>query len=112
MRSTGPARAARSAYAIAGRPVNVLVDAGGWTGGVFTVLAYGLVALNRRQPSSASVQALNTVGGLLLAASAAVAGAIPNAVMCLVWFALGLFTLTTRQSAATARHHCDDRKVG
>lgn len=77
--------------------MSAVLTAAGWVGGFLTMAAYGLVTLRYLNPTTLWFPILNVVGGLLLVGSALDAGALPNAVISIVWAAVGLYALATRR---------------
>lgn len=68
-----------------------ILIAGGWIGGVLTLLAYGLLIRNYLSASGLWFNIINTIGGLLLVGSALAVGALPNVFLNSVWTAAGLY---------------------
>jgi hypothetical protein len=74
---------------------SVLATLAGWCGGLCTAGAYALATRRRIEPGSARFQAMNAVGGALLAVSAAASGAWPSAAVNFVWMFFGVQALVS-----------------
>ena len=72
----------------------------GWVGALLVLAAYGLVSTERLSSRSLSYQALNIGGALGLVLNSGWNGAIPSAVVNLIWIGIGLYALAARRAAA------------
>lgn len=72
------------------------VDAAGWSGMLLLLHAYYLLSVRKLPATSNLYQAENIAGALLLMASAVYYGSYPNAALEVVWIAIGIYTLATR----------------
>ena len=70
--------------------MSVAASAAGWTGTLCTAAAYALVSRQRLTADSTLFQALNVLGGVLLAVSAASSGAWPSLTSNVVWVLIGV----------------------
>ncbi len=70
----------------------------GWAGAVAVLVAYALVSNGRVTPRSLSYQLLNIGGAVGLVINAGWNGAIPSAVVNLIWIGIGLYTVATSAS--------------
>jgi hypothetical protein len=71
----------------------LFIDVIGWTGAALVLLAYALVSTNRVRAQSGSYQWLNIIGAVGLVVNSGWNGAIPSAVVNLVWIGIGLYAL-------------------
>lgn len=67
----------------------------GWVGAIAAVSAYGSVTAKRISPDSATFQILNLIGAAFLGVSAYAVGAVPSAIVNIVWITIGFFALRT-----------------
>lgn len=74
---------------------SVLATLAGWCGGLCTAGAYVLATRRRIEPGSPRFQALNALGGALLAVSAAASGAWPAVAVNVVWMMFGVQALVS-----------------
>lgn len=85
-------------------------SAAGWAGALCTAAAYGLVSRRRVEPDSRLFQAMNILGGALLAVSAAASGAWPSVTSNFVWILIGFHALVgMHRLPRAARTWCADR---
>jgi hypothetical protein len=70
-----------------------LVHSGGWLGAALLLYAYWAVSRGRISGGGRQFQWCNVVGGLGLSVSALYAGALPSAVLNIIWIAVGLVSL-------------------
>jgi hypothetical protein len=73
--------------------MSLSIDIIGWIGALLVLLAYALVSTNRVRAQSAVYQWLNMVGALGLVVNSGWNGAIPSAVVNLVWIGIGVYSL-------------------
>ena len=73
--------------------MSLFIDIIGWIGAVLVLLAYALVSTNRVRAQSAVYQCLNIGGALGLVVNSGWNGAIPSAVVNLVWIGIGVYAL-------------------
>jgi len=78
-----------------------LIEGTGWIGALLVLVAYGLVSTERVSSRSFSYQALNIGGAVGLVVNSAWNGAIPSAVVNLIWIGIGIYALTARRGSAT-----------
>ena len=76
-----------------------LIEVVGWVGALLVLVAYGLVSAERVSSRSWSYQALNIGGAIGLVINSAWNGAIPSAVVNLIWIGIGVSALSARRSA-------------
>ena len=72
-----------------------VVELVGWAGALAVLLAYGLVSAERVTSRSWSYQLLNIGGAIGLVINSSWNGAIPSAVVNLIWIGIGVYALTT-----------------
>ena len=65
----------------------------GWTGASLMLVAYVLVSARRLAGHGAAFQWMNLLGSIGLAANSAINGALPSAVLNVIWMAIGIFAL-------------------
>lgn len=73
--------------------VNVLVEIAGWLAAVLILLAYALLSTGRLRAGSRLYQGLNLVGALGFVINSGWNGALPSAVLNVVWMGLALYAL-------------------
>ena len=78
-----------------------LIEGIGWIGALLVLVAYGLVSTERVSSRSFSYQAMNIGGAVGLVVNSAWNGAIPSAVVNLIWIGIGIYALTARRGSAT-----------
>jgi formate hydrogenlyase subunit 3/multisubunit Na+/H+ antiporter MnhD subunit len=73
--------------------MSLFIDIIGWIGAVLVLLAYALVSTHRVRAQSPAYQWLNIAGALGLVVNSGWNGAIPSAVVNLVWIGIGVYAL-------------------
>ena len=76
-----------------------VIEVIGWAGALLVLLAYGLVSTERVSSRSLRYQALNIGGAVGLVINSAWNGAIPSAVVNLIWIGIGVYAVAARRSA-------------
>lgn len=71
----------------------ILIETIGWTGAVLILIAYVLLSTGRLTGQSRLYQWMNVVGAACFIVNSGYNGAIPSAVLNVVWAAIGFFTL-------------------
>lgn len=71
----------------------VLIEAAGWIGAILILGSYILLSLGRLDGQSRLYQWLNVTGALGFIVNSGYNGAIPSAVLNVIWMGIGLFTL-------------------
>ena len=71
----------------------IAIEFAGWAGALAVLLAYGLVSAERVTSRSWSYQLLNIGGAIGLVINSTWNGAIPSAVVNLIWIAIGAYAL-------------------
>ena len=80
-----------------------VIELAGWAGALAVLLAYGLVSAGRVSSRSWSYQFLNICGAIGLVINSSWNGAIPSAVVNLIWIGIGVYALAAnRKSEASA----------
>ena len=77
-----------------------LIEGIGWIGALLVLVAYGLVSTERVSSRSFSYQAMNIGGAVGLVVNSAWNGAIPSAVVNLIWIGIGVYALAARRGSA------------
>jgi hypothetical protein len=72
----------------------IAVELAGWAGALAVLLAYGLVSAERVTSRSWAYQLLNIGGAIGLVINSSWNGAIPSAVVNLIWIGIGVYALT------------------
>ena len=75
-----------------------LIELVGWVGALAVLLAYALVSTERVTSRSWSYQLLNITGAVGLVVNSSWNGAIPSAVVNLIWIGIGIYALAARRS--------------
>lgn len=76
------------------------VEAAGWTGALLILAAYALVSMRRVAPDSIAYQAMNIVGAAGFVINGLAHGAMPSAVLNIIWIGIGVFVLSRRRAIA------------
>ena len=66
----------------------------GWAGALAVLLAYGLLSAEKVSSRSWSYQLLNIGGAIGLVINSSWNGAIPSAVVNMIWIGIGVYALT------------------
>jgi dolichyl-phosphate-mannose--protein O-mannosyl transferase len=85
----------------------IAVEVVGWAGALAVLVAYGLVSAERVTSRSWTYQLLNIGGAIGLVINSSWNGAVPSAVVNLVWIGIGVYALRSagarrRSSGANA----------
>jgi hypothetical protein len=73
--------------------MTIAVEVVGWAGALAVLLAYGLVSAERVTSRSWTYQLLNIGGAIGLVINSSWNGAVPSAVVNLVWIGIGAYAL-------------------
>jgi hypothetical protein len=71
----------------------IIIETIGWTGAVLILVAYILLSSGRLGGQSRLYQWMNIVGAACFIINSGYNGAVPSAVLNVVWAGIGLFTL-------------------
>ena len=71
----------------------ILIETIGWTGAVLILIAYVLLSTGRLTGQSRLYQWMNVVGAACFIVNSGYNGAIPSAVLNVIWAGIGFFTL-------------------
>lgn len=82
--------------------MDFLIELAGWAGAFAVLLGYGLVSTDRVSARSWSYQLLNIGGAAGLVINSAWYGAIPSAVVNVIWIGIGVYALTGRRPPPSA----------
>ena len=82
--------------------LKLVIEGVGWAGAAAVLVAYGLVSAERVSSRSWTYQLLNIGGALGLVINSSVNGAIPSAVVNLIWIGIGVYALMTAPTANRA----------
>jgi hypothetical protein len=80
-----------------------LIEVIGWAGALLVLVAYGLVSAERLSSRSMTYQTLNIGGAIGLVINSAWNGAIPSAILNLIWIGIGGYALAARRAGSTTR---------
>jgi hypothetical protein len=80
----------------------LLVDIVGWIGAALILGAYALLTAGKVAPRSVTYQGMNVVGALGFIANGWWHGAMPSAVLNVIWAGIGIFALVQLRRAPTA----------
>ena len=72
----------------------------GWLGAVLVLSAYGLLSAHRLSSRSAAYQVLNIAGSIGLVINSGWNGAVPSAVVNVIWLGIGAHALWRNAGAA------------
>jgi hypothetical protein len=73
------------------------ISAAGWLGAALMLVAYVLVSTRKLEGHRPAFHWLNLLGGVGLATNSAANGALPSAVLNLIWMAIGVAALLRRR---------------
>ena len=76
------------------------IELAGWAGALAVLLAYGLVSAERVTSRSRAYQWLNIGGAIGLVINSSWNGAIPSAVVNLIWIGIGVYALIPKTGGA------------
>jgi hypothetical protein len=79
-----------------------LIDIVGWLGAGLILGAYALLTAGKVQPNSVAYQGMNVVGALGFIANGWWHGAMPSAVLNIIWAGIGLVALWKIQQKAAS----------
>ena len=74
--------------------MEIVLNILGWIGAICTLTAYYWVSTNQISSTSFIFQMLNILGGLLIFLNSAYYGAIPSAILNLLWASIALFSVS------------------
>ena len=80
--------------------MTLLIECVGWFGAAAVLLAYGLVSAERVTSRSWTYQLLNIAGAVGLVINSAWNGAIPSAVVNIIWIGIGIYALSATRGRA------------
>ena len=72
----------------------MIIEIIGWAAAVLILASYVLLSLGRIEAQSTAYQGMNIVGAAGFIINSGYNGAIPSAVLNIVWMGIGLFALT------------------
>lgn len=73
---------------------NVWIEIAGWSGAVLVLGAYALISAGKLTAKSVAYQAMNVLGATGFVINGWWHGALPSAVMNLIWLTIGTLALT------------------
>jgi hypothetical protein len=73
--------------------VKLLVEVAGWIAAVLILTAYGLLSAGKLTGKSVSYQLMNIVGAIGFVINTGYNGAIPSAVLNVIWVGIGVWAL-------------------
>lgn len=82
--------------------MTLVIELIGWAGAVAVLLAYGLVATDRVSSRSWAYHLLNIAGAVGLVINSSWNGAVPSAVVNLIWIGIGVYALAAKRANAHA----------
>ena len=74
-------------------PGRIAIEAIGWTGAALILAAYVLLSLGKTHGQSRLYQWMNVVGAACFVLNSGYNGAVPSAVLNVIWAGIGLYTL-------------------
>lgn len=74
-------------------PERIAIEAIGWTGAAMILAAYVMLSMGRLTGQSPLYQWMNVVGAACFVLNSGYNGAIPSAVLNVIWAGIGLYTL-------------------
>lgn len=79
---------------------DLIIDAAGWLGATALLVSYGLLSARRVSGTSTAYQLLNLAGSGGLIVNTLYYGALPSAVVNVVWSGIAVYTLATAPDQA------------
>ncbi|MEJ0036895.1 MAG: hypothetical protein WDO68_12540 [Gammaproteobacteria bacterium] len=73
--------------------MKIAVEIAGWIAAVLILTAYGLLSAGKLTGKSVSYQVMNIVGAAGFVVNTAYNGAIPSAVLNVIWVGIGIWAL-------------------
>jgi hypothetical protein len=73
--------------------VKLLIEVAGWIAAVLILTAYGLLSAGKLTGKSVSYQLMNIVGAIGFVINTGYNGAIPSAVLNVIWVGIGVWAL-------------------
>ena len=73
--------------------MRILIEVIGWAAAVLVLIAYSLISTGRLDGRSISYQAMNVAGAVGLIINSGWNGALPSAVVNVVWLMIGVYAL-------------------
>jgi len=83
--------------------MKLAVEVIGWTGAVLILLAYALLSAGKLKGDSVSYQLMNILGAAGFVVNSGWNGALPSAVMNLIWIGIGGYALLQHRKALVSR---------
>lgn len=83
---------------------NIAIEAVGWIGALLFLGGYILLSLGKLTGRSPAYQWMNVIGAAGFVVNSGYNGAIPSAVLNVIWMAIGLFTLSRIRATFRAKH--------
>jgi len=77
--------------------MKLAIEVIGWSGAVLILLAYALLSADKLKGDSVSYQLMNILGAAGFVVNSGWNGALPSAVMNLVWIGIGGWALLSRR---------------
>ena len=74
--------------------LQIMIEVIGWTAAAIILASYVLLSLGKLEPRGAAYQWMNVVGAGGFVINSGYNGAIPSAVLNVVWAGIGLFTIS------------------
>jgi hypothetical protein len=74
--------------------MTVLVAVAGWVGAVLVLVAYVLLSTRRIDGHSTTYHVMNLLGAACIAANSGWNGAIPSAVVNVIWIGIAIYALS------------------
>jgi hypothetical protein len=73
--------------------VKIAIEIAGWIAAVLILTAYALLSVGKLTGKSVSYQVMNIVGAAGFVVNTAYNGAIPSAVLNVIWVGIGIYAL-------------------
>ena len=74
--------------------MTLLVAVAGWAGAVLVLVAYVLLSMRRIDGHSTTYHVMNLLGALGIAANSGWNGAVPSAVLNVIWIGIAVYALS------------------
>lgn len=82
-------------------PFEIAIEVAGWMAALLILSSYFLVSTGKLAPKSLAYQAMNIVGAAGFVINSGWNGAIPSAILNVMWIGIGVYTLWSSRARRT-----------
>jgi hypothetical protein len=80
--------------------INVLIEVAGWSAALLILAGYGLLSTGRLTAGSRHYQLLNLLGAIGFVINSGARGALPSAVLNVIWAGIAIYALCRPPAAS------------